>query len=713
MADAQLDIIIRARDQASRALRNIRGATGRLGGALAKLGKIAVLGAAAGLVALGVAALKFGSDFQSAFSTIRIGTGATGEALNALEQDFKNALGQVPESMDKVATATADLNTRLGLTGKPLTDMTVKMLDLARITESDVGETIAASTRVFGDWSIATEDQADALDHMFKVSQNTGIGVNALQQKVVQFGAPLRQMGFNFEEATVLMGKWEKEGVNSEAILGALKIGVANFAKEGVDASTGLQNFIKQVQDMGPGFDATNLAIETFGSRAGPDMVAAVLEGRFAIEDLSKVVAASGETIQGAAKDARTWQENLSILKNRVLVKLEPVLTKLIDKLTEFTDWLSREGIPLAEEFGKTLQEKFGPAVEFLREAFNKLKPKVEAAGRVMIRIFEFLNSNREILAAVAIAIGVVLVPSIIAWTVATIANTVAHIALAAATLLAYAPIILLIAAIALLALGIILLVKHWDEVTAFLKAAWSATMAFLLASVGQLRDFFVGNFARIKDFVISAWTATVSFIVEKATWVKDQIVAKWGTMKTKVMEIITGIKDGIVGKFNEVVGFVTGLGSRLFDAGKSAFDALGDGIRAGLNIAIGVVESGLNRVIRGIAKIIRKVGKGMNFLPGNPGQPVIDFADAMGTISIPRLAHGAIVRHPTLALLGEAGDEAIIPLNRAGAFAGIGGATVNFYGGIQLSGSATREDADALIDMVQEGLRSRLRRGS
>ena len=59
------------------------------------------------------------SDFESAFNTIRIGTGATGEALAALENDFKETFRGVPDSMADVATATADLNTRLGLTGPP------------------------------------------------------------------------------------------------------------------------------------------------------------------------------------------------------------------------------------------------------------------------------------------------------------------------------------------------------------------------------------------------------------------------------------------------------------------------------------------------------------------------------------------------------------------------------------------------------------------
>ena len=42
-----------------------------------------------------------------------------------------------------------------------------------------------------------------------------------------------------------------------------------------------------------------------------------------------------------------------------------------------------------------------------------------------------------------------------------------------------------------------------------------------------------------------------------------------------------------------------------------------------------------------------------------------------MPTIDVPFLADGGIVTSPTLAMIGEAGDEAVIPLNRAGSFGG------------------------------------------
>jgi hypothetical protein len=48
----------------------------------------------------------------------------------------------------------------------------------------------------------------------------------------------------------------------------------------------------------------------------------------------------------------------------------------------------------------------------------------------------------------------------------------------------------------------------------------------------------------------------------------------------------------------------------------------------------------------------------------------------------IPMLAAGGIVTSPTLAMIGEAGPEAVIPLNRMGQMGGGNNVTINVSGG-------------------------------
>jgi hypothetical protein len=68
---------------------------------------------------------------------------------------------------------------------------------------------------------------------------------------------------------------------------------------------------------------------------------------------------------------------------------------------------------------------------------------------------------------------------------------------------------------------------------------------------------------------------------------------------------------------------------------------------------------------------------------------------------NIPMLAEGGIVTRPTLALIGEAGPEAVIPLNRGGM--GAGGITVNVTGGL----STSAEIGQAVVNAIRAYNRS------
>jgi TP901 family phage tail tape measure protein len=255
---------------------------GSLGAALGPLG-IAVAAAAVVMATLGGAAIKASLEFEKAFATIRVGTGATGEALAGLEGSFKTVFTTVPASTADAATAIADLNTRLGLTGEPLEALATQFLNLSRITGTDVAASISSATRVMHDFDVSTQEQAGALDYLFKVSQSTGLGMTQLSSSMTQYGSVMRQMGFDINESAALLGKFEKEGVNLELVLGSLRQGLAKFSKAGEEPVEALKRVTAEIQGMGSVADANALAIETFGARAGPDMAAAIREGRFSI----------------------------------------------------------------------------------------------------------------------------------------------------------------------------------------------------------------------------------------------------------------------------------------------------------------------------------------------------------------------------------------------------------------------------------------------
>ena len=295
-----------------------------------------------------------GKGFEEATATIRVGTGATGIALDELLASFRAVNGQVPEAGKVVSGALADLNTLTGQTGTGLEALTKASIDLARITKEDLSTGIKSNARLFGDWGVASEKQVTTLDYLFKTSQTFGIGVTDLSNRLVQFGAPLRQAGFDLESAAVMFGKFEREGVNTELVIGSLRIALGKFAREGVkDVPAELEKVITGIKNAGTAGEANALALETFGARAGSDMAATIREGRLELDDWLGVVKNSPETIAQAADAAKTFDQKLAQLTKsarsitaplgvdliNALSGLIPMFEKNINMMRDLVDW--------------------------------------------------------------------------------------------------------------------------------------------------------------------------------------------------------------------------------------------------------------------------------------------------------------------------------------------------------------------------------------
>ena len=112
-----------------------------------------------------------------------------------------------------------------------------------------------------------------------------------------------------------------------------------------------------------------------------------------------------------------------------------------------------------------------------------------------------------------------------------------------------------------------------------------------------------------------------------------------------------------------------------LKDLGASIFDGIGGAFKGVINAVISNLEKGLNAAIKGLNIIL----DGIDAAAG----PWINFG-TVPDVKLPRLAEGGIVTSPTIAMIGERGPEAVIPLNRAGGMGMGGGAniTVNVNGG-------------------------------
>jgi uncharacterized membrane protein YjjP (DUF1212 family) len=129
-------------------------------------------------------------------------------------------------------------------------------------------------------------------------------------------------------------------------------------------------------------------------------------------------------------------------------------------------------------------------------------------------------------------------------------------------------------------------------------------------------------------------------------------------------------------------------------------FEWFRDGIKAIVNTVIGFFAGMVNAAIGAVNAIVSAYNS-IPLLPDLPKVPNLPVPQIGGTptqvagrMNLPRLAEGGIVSSPTFALIGEAGPEAVVPLDRMQSGGGI---TINVTGGLATSAEIGESVVNAL----------------
>lgn len=186
---------------------------------------------------------------------------------------------------------------------------------------------------------------------------------------------------------------------------------------------------------------------------------------------------------------------------------------------------------------------------------------------------------------------------------------------------------------------------------------------------VGSAMTFLAANPITLIIAAIAAVIAIIVLLIKHWDEVKAKATEVWEHIKTtfgKVADFFAGLWDTIKGTF---VKFAVAIG-----------DAISGAVKGAINGVIGYIENTINKAIRLINSAIGLINK----IPGvSIGQ--------LGELSLPRLARGGVLYGAQTVIAGEAGPEAIIPLDKlfaqmdrmADRIAGSGGesaVTINVY---------------------------------
>ncbi|NNG20493.1 phage tail tape measure protein [Naumannella sp. ID2617S] len=346
----------------------------------AMLAGLAVVAGGASLA--GAALYKVGSTFDDMADTIRVGTGATGKDLEGLVQSAKNVGKNVPASFEDIGRTVADLNTRMGLTGPQVEKVASQFLELGRITGSKVD--IAKTTAAFNQFGVKGDDVSRSMDRLYTISQATGIGVDDLVQKVTAAGPAAQQLGFSFGQTAGLIGTLDKAGINSNATIAAMQKSLVTLAKDGEKPQEAFKRVVGEIQGFVKNGDqaaALNLAGKVFGTRGAAQFIGAIKSGALNLKTLGAVTGETQDSILGAADDTADFAEQWDLFKNRVLLIVEPLASKLFSAIGSGMQWINDNAVPAIQGFG---------------EGWENFTGAGGRAHRVAVDIFDALRGGAE-----------------------------------------------------------------------------------------------------------------------------------------------------------------------------------------------------------------------------------------------------------------------------------------------------------------------------
>ena len=243
-----------------------------------------------------------------------------------------------------------------------------------------------------------------------------------------------------------------------------------------------------------------------------------------------------------------------------------------------------------------------------------------------------------------------------------------------------------------------------WNNICGFVSTIWNIIVGVVTAYINTM------------NAIISAIVNTIMAVISPiVNWINDNIIQPIANFFSGLWNgIVQGVSGFIQGVMNVISPITNWINSNIIQPVSRFFAGLWNGIVQGVNglaagiktvfsSIVGIIKAPINAVIGGINSIFRTLN-GVTVPSWVPG-----LGGAHPTFPMfPMLAKGGVVDSATMAIIGESGKEAVMPLenntgwitNLAGQLAERGGAgggnTVNISVNVETKGGDF-EEADAI----------------
>ena len=349
---------------------------------------------------------------------------------------------------------------------------------------------------------------------------------------------------------------------------------------------------------------------------------------------------------------------------------ISPFVQKILDMVASF------------QEMSQVINAYVGPVIGFIVEQLTRvLAPTLEYIGEVFRVLF---NTVADILGGIADFLKGVfdIITGILTSDMSKIFDGFTETGDAIMNILSTL-------LTALLDLTVAVLKVIWDTIVAIFQAIWDGIVA-IFTPIGEWFSERWNDITTVLadvakwfgDMFQKAWNALTNVFPSIGTWFGE----RWNDVTTALSNVATWFGnifktafEAVKNAFSTIGSFFSGVWNTVksifVNAGQMVGSAVGGAFKSAVNAVLGTIENVVNGfigMINGVIDLINKI----------PGVSL----GGIGYVSLPRLARGGIVDSPTVAMIGEAGKEVVMPLENTGFLQTmgriVGGAVVNALGG-------------------------------
>ena len=640
-----------------RSMQGIGDKMGQVGGTLSKSVTLPLVG-------IGAAATAAAVEFETSMSKITGLVGIAADEVAEMEAGVLQLAGETAKAPNELADALFVV-TSAGLRGE---EAMGALESAAKAGAAGLGETndiaraVAGSINAYGSDVLSAAEATDVIVATaragnFETSQFAG-ALGRVLPFAKQAGASMEDLG----GAVALLTRTNGDAAQSVTQVQAL---FRAFVTPTAEATKALDKVGLSAEDMRDAISEQGLpgALAMLDEKLGGnrEQLGRLLGSSEAAAAAFQVLDADASALDGtfgAVNDAAgITEEAFGTVAETTGFTLQQSLQSLKTTLIEIGDIIA----PFVQQFVSKLQ--------VLVDAFKNLSP----AQKQMAVLF----------GAIAAAIGPVLL--VVGKVISVVGGVIA----------VFNPLTLKIAAViavvALLAAGFAYLWNNSEtlrntvmEVFETIRATVTRVIDLVKQKIEENRETIDGlkqAFQLIAEFIVNNVVPVIATLY--GTYLKAlitflgyvvegiiEVISFWVNFITKIAEVYVAIGEFVANASASIAGFLTGLQESFRNAFNAVAGFIGGIFQGIYNTITGTIKNAVNLVIGQINRIVNSwnalsftipqfsVGVGeasVSFGPYGIGTPDLP--------TIPALAKGGIVTEPTLALIGEAGPEAVIPL--------------------------------------------------